>query len=155
VQYPDSVETDELNIRQHFTIAAYSATGEMFEIDNDALLNITADAIVDNQYMLDGSGSDEVTAYIEDDQQEFTCAMDLSVNTSIDNLVLIEGYECPLSGTTGMVAAINIACEGQDASSLNVNGTWVATWSFADGYMTSVIEHGGTRWETVEPCLEY
>ncbi len=152
VQYPDELLTDELDIRQHVDINAYSADGGILQIKDHANIVVTTESFVGEVITLDGFIHDSVSIVSADSEiQLMDCEIDLTSTQTYNALVLDETQDCPSSGSIGMSAAFSIDCVG-DEGSLSLESAWIATYRFSSGTISIDIYSGGQHWQSTDIC---
>lgn len=153
VQYPDELLTDEMDIRQHVGINAYSADGVLLQIIDHADINVTAESLTGEVITLDGTITDSVEVTMDEPEMQFVyfCGMELNSTQTYNDLVIDETQDCPASGSIGISALINIYCiGGEDAFS--VESTWTATYTFSNGTVSIDIYSAGQHWQSSTVC---
>ena len=152
VQYPDELLTDEMDVRQHVDINAYSAEGGVLQIKDHADINVTAESFAGEVITLDGAINDSVAVVAEESGlQIMDCEMELTSTQTYNELILDETQDCPTSGSIGMSAAFSIDCTGDDGS-FSFESIWVATYAFSDGSVSVDIYSGGQHWQSTSIC---
>jgi len=152
IQYPDELLTDEMDIRQHVDINAYSAEGGVLQIKDHANISVTTESFIGNVITLDGAIHDSVMAVTEESgAQPMDCDIELTSTQTYNDLVIDETQECPTSGSIGMSAAFNIDCVG-DEGALSLESAWIATYSFSSGTISIDIYSGGQHWQSTSIC---
>jgi len=152
VQYPDELLTDEMDVRQHVDINAYSAGGDVLQIKDHAEINVTAESFTGEVITLDGAINDSVTVIAEESgMQLMDCEVELTSTQTYNDLVIDETEECPTGGSIGMSAAFSIDCTGDDGL-FSVESIWIATYTFSDGTVTVDIYSNGQHWQSTEIC---
>lgn len=152
VQYPDELLTDEMNIRQHVDINAYSAEGGVIQIKDHANINVTTESFAGNTMTFDGVIHDSVAIVTEElGEQILDCEVELTSTQTYNDLVIDDTQDCPTSGTIGMSAYYSIDCVGNEGS-LSLESTWIATFTFGNGMVSIDIYSGGQHWQSSTVC---
>lgn len=152
VQYPDELLTDEMDIRQHVDINAYSAEGGVLQISDHADINVTTESFNSEVITLNGTITDSVGVFTEGAGMELMdCEIELTSTQTYNDLVIDETQDCPSSGSIGMSAAFSIACVGNE-DSFSLESIWIATYTFSDGTVSIDIYSGGQHWQSTDIC---
>lgn len=151
MQYPDSTVT-AFNIRNHATLVVGDSLtwGRVhhalnFAVDFDA---------VDPTMTLNGSGNDTLHATVG---ANGNCDLTLTNGATLTDVVFETGEaagECPTSGSMSMSFTIDLSCSGIGTSldTLNINGSWTITATFANGVETINFNDGTTSWSKTQEC---
>lgn len=152
VQYPDEINTDELDVRQHINMNAYGADGGQLLIKDHASVNVTSESFGGDVINLNGAVNDSVEVAMDEGEiQLMLCEISMTSTQTFDDLIIDDTEECPTSGTVGMSAAVDIFCEGEEGS-LTMESLWVATYFFDNGTVTIDVYSNGQHWQSSDPC---
>ncbi len=152
VQYPDELLTDELDIRQHVDINAYSADGGILQIKDHANIVVTTESFVGEVITLNGAIHDSVSIVTQYSGLELMdCDIELTSTQTYNDLVIDETQECPSNGIIGMSAAFNLDCIGEE-DYLSLESAWIATYSFNNGTISIDIYSDGQHWQSTSIC---
>jgi len=151
MQFPDST-VDALIIHPHFSINTY-VNGS--SISSDQALTLSNLSNNPTQPVTVNGASVEIASLVFDDSNS-TCTLDMSSTLGISNVVvLLEGDECPSSGSMNLLATLDLACIGVGdnlGDSLNVNGAWNLTAAYTGTATNLRYSDGTTEWNVTDSC---
>ncbi|GEM_PF-2501618 len=148
--FPDPDSTDEVNIRMHFDMDAFSALGGTFSFNHHTSFDITGEDFELDVFTLNGETSDSVDISF-DDYDGVSCDIFLNADQNFTDIFFNTDLECPDSGISNITAIVDMACS-DSTQSFDVNGTWTGDFTFEGEDISVIIESGNTRWSFTDTC---
>lgn len=151
MENPDGT-VDAINVRNH----AMLVVGDSLTWGKiNHALNMGFDRQeIDPTMTLNGSGSDTLHATVGN---AGNCDLTLTNTVNLTNVVFATGDvagDCPTSGSMSMSFTIDLSCTGIETSldTLNINGGWTITATYANGVETINFNDGTTSWSKTHEC---
>jgi hypothetical protein len=134
-------DADSLTIRQ--TASMVGDAGE---------LSGFGDVIINSSASIHGDAQEEV----ENLQTSYLCTFSFDLNGGWNDVALnmhnvIELGDCPSSGSITLAGNLSADCFN-DSDSVQFNGGWTGSLTYANGSQTAVFENETTRWTQTTTC---
>ena len=155
--FPDPDSITSLNIRAHFLINM--AVGNYMSADMRIHASYDLTGTYGGDFTINGLERDTIdmaVTYINNVPDTINCSLGMNYGETITNLFIdsvANSGGCPPSGSVVFNLNLDLGCDGSSPlDSLDIEGNWLASFTFANDNVTRVYENATTRWTVTEQC---
>ncbi|MFH2035597.1 MAG: hypothetical protein ABIJ45_04275 [Candidatus Zixiibacteriota bacterium] len=143
-----------LDIRGHFNVTLNEGDNTT-DIASHILFSLITAGGAHVPFTISGATIDSVMMMVDSDSG--SCDLAMYFTQTINQIVLddmaMEQDACPLSGNMAYSVNFDLSCTGTDEyDSLNVDGLWTATFTFANNMVAGRFENATTYWTFSDQC---